>query len=131
MRMGDEFLDFMVDAARKKATHLGIAVSIAIVDEGGNLLRFVRMKGSPLTSVGVSQDKAYTAAASGLATHTIFEIIKDDPMLLRGIPEYPRIIILGGGYPFHAGDAVSGGLGVSGGTVSQDMEVALAGISVL
>lgn len=131
MRIADELLDRMIEAACAKAKQLGVAVSVAVVDDGGHLLRFSRMAGSPLTSVSVSQDKAYTAAASGIATHTIFEAIKDDPMLMRGIPEYPRIIVMGGGIPIHVGDTLAGGIGVSGGTVAQDMEIAAAGISAL
>ena len=42
-----------------------------------------------------------------------------------------RLIVFGGGYPIKVGEAVVGGIGVSGGHYSQDMEVAQAGLSAL
>ena len=40
-----------------------------------------------------------------------------------------RIVIFGGGYPIKDGDEAIGGLGVSGGSVEDDMTCALAGLS--
>ena len=39
-----------------------------------------------------------------------------------------RLIVFGGGYPIKVVEAVAGGIGVSGGHYSQDMEVAQAGL---
>ncbi|MDP4156286.1 MAG: heme-binding protein, partial [Bacillota bacterium] len=58
----------MLDAACAKAEQLGVAVNISVVDEGANLKGFVRMDGAPLLSSGISQNKAYTAAAFGIPT---------------------------------------------------------------
>ncbi len=41
-----------------------------------------------------------------------------------------RLIAFGGGIPLKDGDFVAGAIGVSGGTVDQDMEVAQAGAAV-
>jgi uncharacterized protein GlcG (DUF336 family) len=46
-------------------------------------------------------------------------------------PGIDRLIVFGGGYPIMVGEAVVGGIGVSGGHYSQDMEVAQAGLSAL
>jgi uncharacterized protein GlcG (DUF336 family) len=51
--------------------------------------------------------------------------------LLHGFSQYPRIIIFGGGYPIKEGAEVIGGIGVSGGHYSQDMECALAGLEAI
>ena len=42
-----------------------------------------------------------------------------------------RIVIFAGGVPLKRGDQVVGGVGVSGGHYSQDMEVARAGVEAL
>ena len=42
-----------------------------------------------------------------------------------------RLVIFGGGYPIKVADRVVGGIGVSGGHYSQDMEVARAGLAIL
>jgi uncharacterized protein GlcG (DUF336 family) len=102
---------------------------IAVVDDGGTLKAFSRMDGAALLSVGIAQDKAYTAAAFGISTDGWFDFIKDDPPLLEGITKVPRLMVFGGGYPLLSGGGMVGGVGVSGGHYSQDMEVAQAGVA--
>jgi uncharacterized protein GlcG (DUF336 family) len=121
----------MVDAAEKAAAAKGHLMVIAIADESGVLKAFYRMDGAPLLSVELAIDKAYTAAAYGIATHEWHDFIKNDPPLLHGITKVPRLITFGGGYPIKVGDAVVGAIGVSGGHYSQDMEVAQAGLAIL
>ena len=60
------------------------------------------------------------------------DFVKDDPPLAMGAaPGIDRLIVFGGGYPVKVGDAVVGGIGVSGGHYTQDMAVAQAGLSAL
>ena len=121
----------MIAAAEAKAREIGVPEAIAIVDESGVLKAFHRMDGAILLSVGIAQDKAYTAAAFGAPTHALFDFIEDDPMLLAGAPQLPRVVVLGGGYPITRDGAIIGGIGVSGGHYTQDMEVAQAGLAAL
>jgi uncharacterized protein GlcG (DUF336 family) len=104
---------------------------IAIVDSDGTLKAYSRMDGAPLLSVQISQDKAYTAISFGMATHEWHEFIKNDPPLRDGIVKTDRLIVFGGGYPISVNEQVIGGIGVSGGHYSQDMEVAKAGLAAL
>jgi uncharacterized protein GlcG (DUF336 family) len=39
-----------------------------------------------------------------------------------------RIVIFGGGYPLKNGDEIVGGIGVSGGSVEEDMACAMAAL---
>ena len=122
----------MIGAAEQKAAEMGQPFVIAIVDDSGVLKAFSRMDGAPLLSVQVAQDKAYTAVGFGLATDTWHDFVKDDPPLALGAaPGIDRLIVFGGGYPIKIGDAVVGGIGVSGGHYSQDMAIAQAGLSAL
>jgi uncharacterized protein GlcG (DUF336 family) len=66
-----------------------------------------------------------------MPTHAWYEFIKDDPPLLHGIIKTPRLIVFGGGYPLQADGKVIGGVGVSGGHYTQDMQVAEAGVAAL
>ncbi len=120
-----------IAAAEAKAVEIGAPMVIAIVDESGVLKAFSRMDGAPLLSVDIAKDKAYTAVAFGIPTHEWFNFIKDDPPLLHGITKTPRLIVFGGGYPLRAGGEIIGGIGVSGGHYSQDMQVAEAGAAAL
>lgn len=58
----------LIAGARAKATHIGVPMCIAITDESGNLVAFERMDGAKVTSITISIDKAYTAAAARKAT---------------------------------------------------------------
>lgn len=120
----------VVRAAEARATEIGVPMVIAVVDESGVLKAFSRMDGAPLLSVGLAQDKAYTAIAYGMPSHAWFEFIKDEPSLLHGITKTPRLIVFGGGYPIEI-DGIVGGVGVSGGHYEQDMDVARAGLAAV
>ncbi|HEY6540782.1 MAG TPA: heme-binding protein [Ktedonobacteraceae bacterium] len=121
----------MIAGAEAKAREMGHPMCIAIVDSDGTLKAYSRMDGAPLLSVSISQDKAYTAISFGMATHEWHEFIKDDPPLRDGIVKTDRLIVFGGGYPISVNEQVIGGIGVSGGHYSQDMEVAKAGLAAL
>ena len=121
----------LIEAGAARGVELGKAFTIAIVDAGGVLTALERMDGAPLISVQIAQDKAYTAAAFGISTDTWFNFIKDDPPLLHGIVNTPRLVVFGGGYPLKVGDEVVGGIGVSGGHYEQDMVVAQAAVAAL
>ena len=121
----------LVTAAEAKARDMGKPMSIAVVDSDGTLKAFHRMDGAPLLSVGISQDKAYTAISWGMATHEWFEFVKNDPPLLHGIIKTDRLIVFGGGYPIQSQEGIIGGIGVSGAHYTDDMEVAKAGLAAL
>ncbi len=121
----------LVAAAEKKAEELKKPMVITVCDESGNLKEFTRMDNAPLLSVQIAQDKAYTAISFGIATHEWFEFIKDDPPLLAGIVHTPRLVVFGGGYPISVDGQVVGGIGVSGGHYSEDMQVAEAALKAL
>ncbi len=122
----------MLAAGEEKAREMGHAFVIAVVDESGVLKAFSRMDGAPLLSVQVAQDKAYTAAGFGMSTDAWHDFIKDDPPLAAGATTgIDRLVVFGGGYPITIDGRVVGGVGVSGGHYSQDMEVAKAALAAL
>ena len=120
-----------VAAAAKKAVELKLKMCTAVADEAGDLKAFARMDGAPKLSIQISQDKAYTAAGYGLATHTWWDFIKDDPPLLHGITHTPRLIVFGGAFPIAFEGEVVGAIGLSGGHYSQDMECARAALAAI
>ncbi len=126
-----EMAEKLIDAAEKKAKEIGVPMVIAIVDESGNLKAFRRMDDAPLLSINVAIDKGYTAVGFGLPTHEWYDLIKNDGPLLTSVPELPRMIVFGGGYPIKEDNNIIGGIGVSGGHYSQDMEVAEAALKIL
>jgi uncharacterized protein GlcG (DUF336 family) len=126
------FLPELFELALAKASELGKAFTIAVVDESGVLKGLVRMDGAPLISVQIAQDKAYTAVGFGIPSHVWHDFIKDDPPLAAGAPTgIDRLVVFGGGYPIQVDGVTVGGIGVSGGHYSEDMEVAEAALAAL
>ncbi len=127
-----EAAERMIQAAEAKSREMGKAMCIAVCDEDGTLKAFRRMDGAALLSVGIAQDKAYTAISfGGMATHEWYDFIKNDPPLLHGIVKTDRLVVFGGGYAIKDETGIIGGIGVSGGHYSEDMQVALAGLEAL
>lgn len=120
-----ETVQKMAQRAQVKATELGVPVVFSAVDQGGNLMLLQRMEGALLGSVDVSAGKAYTANAFKMPTHTLGEAAKPDGMLYGIQDATPgKIILFGGGFPYLIDGQVVGGIGISGGTVDEDMEIA-------
>jgi uncharacterized protein GlcG (DUF336 family) len=126
-----EMAEKAVAAAAKKAKELRLKMCIAVSDESGDLKAFLRMDGAPKLSIDIAQNKAYTAVSFSMPTHAWFEFIKDDPPLLHGITHTPRLIVFGGGFPIEVSGEIIGGIGLSGGHYSQDMECARAALAAI
>ncbi|SRR5258708_2725362 len=120
----------IIGAAERKAQEMGHPFVIAV--DSGVLKAFSRMDGAALLSVQIAQDKAYTAVGFGMPTDAWHDFVKDDPPLAMGAaPGIERLIVFGGGFPITIGGSVVGGIGVSGGHYTQDMEVAQAGLAAV
>jgi uncharacterized protein GlcG (DUF336 family) len=128
--ISSELAQRIVDAALAKAKAIGVSENVSVVDDGGNLKAFARMDGAPILSIEISQHKAYTALF-GLATQDFFKFIQADPSLLSGIPQLARVAAYGGGLPIKVNGAIVGAIGVSGGTVQNDIDCAEAGLAVI
>jgi uncharacterized protein GlcG (DUF336 family) len=127
-----EAAERLISAAEAKSREMGKAMCIAVCDEDGILKAFRRMDGAALLSVQIAQDKAFTAISfGGLATHEWYDFIKNDPPLLNGIVKTDRLVVFGGGYAIKTSEGIIGGIGVSGGHYSEDMQVAEAGLEAL
>src|SRR5258708_18026869 len=104
---------------------------ICIGGADGTLKAFSRMDGAPLLSVQIAQDKAYTAISFSMASDEWFEFVKNDPPLLHGIIKTDRLIVFGGGFPIKTDEGIIGGIGVSGGHYTDDMQEAQAALAAL
>ncbi len=119
----------VVDAAVAKAEEIGVPMNIAVVDEGNNLTAFARMDGAWLGSIDIAQNKAYTARSFDMSTKDLAPLCQpNEPLFGIHASNQGRLIIFAGGIPLTSGDDVVGAIGVSGGSVEQDHEVAEAGV---
>lgn len=119
-------------AAVEKAKSLGITINVAVVDSGGHLMSFLRMPGAHLHSIDIAIDKAYTSVGFGLATGEWEKILEDKSLLRENIQQRPRFISFGGGLPVFSDDGARiGAIGVSGGSESEDVICAQAGLEAI
>lgn len=106
----------------EKSKQIEVPMVIWVMDEHGNPVMFERMDGSLLASIEIAKGKAYSAVAFKLPTHELNELAKNGELF--GIENLEKVITFGGGYPLKINSFIVGSVGVSGGTVAQDMEVA-------
>ena len=120
----------VVEAARAKAEEIGVPMNIAVVDEGNNLTAFARMDGAWLGSIDIARNKAYTARAFDMSTKDLAPLCQpNQPLFGIHASNQGQLIIFAGGIPLEAGGKVVGAVGVSGGSVEADHEVAEAGVA--
>ena len=120
----------LIEAAEQTAAEdVGQPMVITVANSEGNLIAQHRMDDAWLASVSISRNKAYTAAALDMPTHDLAEA-SEPGNSLYGLQttDDNNIVIFGGGYPLTRDGEVVGAIGASGGEVSQDREVAEAGV---
>lgn len=122
----------ILSAAEEKARQMGQPMNIAVMDAGRNLVAFHRMDGAWVASTDIAIDKAFTSAGRGLTTRKIGEMAQPgQPLFGINTTNGGRIVIFAGGIPLLRDGEVIGAVGVSGGTVDEDEEVAEAGVAAL
>ncbi len=109
----------LLNAAIDKAVAMKQPQCIAVVDEGCNLLAFVRMDGAKVLSEKSAIHKAMTAASSRVPTGNTEEgLAAKLAATTAGV-----VTNLKGGLPIVVNGQVIGGIGVGSGTGEQDREV--------
>lgn len=118
----------IIEAARAKAEKVGVPMNIAVVDGGANLVAFARMDGAWLGSIEIAKNKAWTARAFDMTTKELSKISQPgDPAYGIAVSTDHKIAIFPGGIPLKCAEGkVVGAVGCSGGTPSQDQQVAEA-----
>ena len=111
---------------------LGIAYNLAVVDAGGHLLAFLRQHGALIGSIELAIDKAKTAGIFDKSTAELAQLAQSGKPLF-GIQQTNagEVVIFGGGIPVIVDGNIVGAVGMSAGTVEQDIAVAEAAIAAL
>jgi uncharacterized protein GlcG (DUF336 family) len=115
-------------AATAKAKEIGIAASVVVLDAAGHLKAFSRMDGAWLGSIDVAMKKARTSVLFEMKTQDVWEVCKPGAQAHGLDLTNDGLVTFAGGIPLKApGGKLLGAIGVSGGQVSQDSEIATAG----
>ncbi|MFC3711244.1 heme-binding protein [Sphingoaurantiacus capsulatus] len=124
--------DLAIAAARRAADAIGVPMNIAVLDDGANLKAFARMDGALLGSADIALGKAKTAALFGFNTEVIGEFCKPGGTSPGLENTNGGLVVFAGGIPVHGPDGrVIGAIGISGGAVAQDFEVAQAAVAAV
>lgn len=108
----------------------GKGAAVAVCDEHGELIAFVRTDGCRLPSITIAMNKAFTASREQNASKAVGNSSREKqwPMTNFGDPRYTA---WGGGVPiFHEGVCI-GAVGVSGLPEEEDMVLAQLGVEAL
>ncbi|WP_194191518.1 GlcG/HbpS family heme-binding protein [Clostridium chrysemydis] len=124
-----EVVKEMAKAAEEKAKEMNVPVCFAAVDKGANLMLMHRMEDAFVTSIDIAINKAFTANCLKQGTHEIAECVKPGESLYGlQLTNNCKIVPFGGGFPIKVDGQVVGAVGVSGGTVEEDMAIATAAV---
>ena len=122
----------MVHAAHAYAKSVGIAVTVAVVDEAGMPIAVGRMDGAATRTTELAVSKAYTAAAFHLATADLAAQSRQPWLKSLVVAHRGRLLPAAGGLVIFDGITIIGAVGVAGGsTTDQDVLCCQAAFSVL
>ncbi|TXF90217.1 heme-binding protein [Neolewinella aurantiaca] len=127
----EEALEAMM-AAKKHAEDTDVLVNIAVVDAGANLKAFVRMDGSYLGSIDVAIKKAKTSRYFDIDSGELGTLTQPGGIIYNIEHSNGGLMTFPGGVPIKDKEGnIIGAIGVSGGTIEQDREIATAGAAAL
>lgn len=119
----------LAERVEAEATQAKVSVAVCVIDRHGNMVLQHRMDGAPGFAVEISERKAFTSAHVGLRTAEI------EPLVQPGQPLFSLLAVaggrycaMGGGVPLTSEGHVIAGVGVSGGTVEQDIAIVEAAL---
>jgi uncharacterized protein GlcG (DUF336 family) len=118
------FAKTIADRVEAQSARLKVPVAVCVVDIHGNIVLKHRMTGAPAFAPELSERKAYTSALVGIPTTELFPLVQPGQELfpLMGLSG-GRFCSMGGGAPLSSEGQLVAGVGVSGGTVEQDVAI--------
>jgi uncharacterized protein GlcG (DUF336 family) len=118
------FAKNIADRVEAQSARAKVPVAVCVMDIHGNIILKHRMSGAPAFSIELSERKAYTSALVGLRTAELSPLVQPGQELfpLMGLSG-GRFCSMGGGAPLTSDGQLVAGVGVSGGTVEQDVGI--------
>jgi len=127
MDLSQAISDAAISAAGVKSDAIGVPMNVAVLDSGAHLKGFLRMDGALVGSIDIALRKAKTAALFGMNTEAVGEFCKPGGTSPGLDATNGGLVVFAGGIPLRDGEGrLVGAVGVSGGSVAQDYQVAEA-----
>jgi glc operon protein GlcG len=120
----------IVDAVADAVETSGQGIAVAVVDPHGELVAFFRSDSCPLASINNAINKAFSSAREKTESASLGDRARNGnyPLAYFGDPRY---IGWGGGLPIIVDDTLIGGVGVSGLSAAEDIELARMGLAAM
>jgi uncharacterized protein GlcG (DUF336 family) len=116
------FAKRIAERVEAEASSTGVPVAVCVVDVHGNLILEHRMNRAPAFSIELAERKAYTSALVGTRTADLLPLAQPGQALFP-LMSLGRYCVMGGGAPLSGEGELVAGVGVSGGTVEQDVAI--------
>lgn len=120
----------IVDTIRAELERQNKGAAVAVVDEHGELLAFLRTDGCPLASITIAINKAFTASRERKESAAVGQASRQEGFPMTNFGEL-RYVTWGGGVPVVHEGKVIGGVGVSGLSEADDVALAKIGLKAL
>ncbi len=120
----------MLEASAREARRCGKPSTTAIVDFGGYLRGLERPEGGRIANVDIAIKKAWTAIAFKRPTAMVRAIMMPDAMAYGLQHTDDRICMVAGGFPIVESGEFLGAVGVSGGTIDEDIACCIEALKV-
>ncbi|GGF72048.1 glycolate utilization protein [Azorhizobium oxalatiphilum] len=122
----------LLAAGEKRASDLNIPVNIAVLDAGAHLAAFGRMDGAVLGAIEIAINKARTSVLFAAPTEVLWDYARPGGTSPGFETSNGGLTVFAGGLPLFDGTgALIGAVGVSGGSVAQDFDIATAAVAAL
>ena len=112
----------VADCVEAAAVRAAVPVTVCVMDPHGNVVLEHRMNGAPAFSMYLAERKAYTSALVGMPTADLAALVQPGQPLFALMGQ-DRFCPMGGGAPLSSEGKLVAGVGLSGGTVDQDVGI--------
>ena len=122
-----------IAAAHGQAVKIGVAVSVAIVDEGSLLIALGRMDRAFPLSPQIAEAKACSSICLHREGEALYQLHQERPAFFDVASKFARVPLVPGigSRLFKRAGLVCGAIGVSGGKPDQDVECCEAALRTL
>ncbi|MCB0168915.1 MAG: heme-binding protein [Anaerolineae bacterium] len=120
----------IVTAIQSQLEQENKGAAIAVADEHGELMAFVRTDGCPLASIYIAMNKAFTASRERKESKAVGAASKEEGFPMTNFGDL-RYVSWGGGVPIVYQGKVVGAVGVSGLPEEEDIVLARMGAGLI
>ena len=120
----------IIAAIQAELEKQNLGAAIAVADEHGELIAFLRTDGCKLPSINIAINKAFSAAREGVESRAIGDASRKENFPMTNFGDL-RYTAWGGGVPIKYEGKVIGAVGVSGLPEKEDMKLARMGANLI